>query len=423
MNSILLDTTCGVIEGISEQDHNKFLGIRYGKANRFEVSREVKEWEGIYPAKSFGAACIQRRTFFPEKEDSFYYQEFRKGIEFKYSEDCQFLNIWTPKTGKKLPVILYIHGGAFQSGCGNEKPFDGQFFAKRGIVFVTCNYRLGPLGFAVTEENGDLKGNFGLSDQLTALEWLVHNVESFGGDSKNITLMGQSAGAMSIQQLVCSPLAKPFIAKAIMTSGGGIGLEFAKAQPIEAVREFWKKIELSLDSKALDWKKVPVELLFSEVQELSQDLPNAIEFLSPTVDGEIILLGSEKLKSQIIESNIPYLLGTTQDDMLKDILYSMAEDWKSRRNRYLPNSTWQFYFARNLPGDDSGAWHSSELWYTIGALGESWRPMTEWDFEISNKLMQYITNFVRTGNPNDDTLPNWSNSDKFVLKITDKSIE
>ena len=151
MNNILINTKCGIIEGISEQDHNKFLGIRYGEANRFEVTREVKAWEGIYSAKSFGAACIQKRTFSPEKEDSFYYREFRKGIEFNYSEDCQFLNIWTPKTGKRLPVILYIHGGAFQSGCGNEKPFDGQFYAKKGIIFVTCNYRLGPLGFAVTE--------------------------------------------------------------------------------------------------------------------------------------------------------------------------------------------------------------------------------------------------------------------------------
>lgn len=422
MNNILINTKCGIIEGISEQDHNKFLGIRYGEANRFEVTREVKAWEGIYSAKSFGAACIQKRTFSPEKEDSFYYREFRKGMEFNYSEDCQFLNIWTPKTGKRLPVILYIHGGAFQSGCGNEKPFDGQFYAKKGIIFVTCNYRLGPLGFAVTEENENMKGNFGLLDQLTALKWLVHNIESFGGDSKNITLMGQSAGAMSIQQLVCSPFAKPFIAKAIMTSGGGIGLEFAKAQPIETVREFWKKIEVSLNRKALDWKKVPVELLFSEVQELSSDFTNAIEFLSPTVDGELIPLESEKLKSQIIEADIPYLLGTTQDDMLKDILYSMAEDWKLRRNTHMPNSTWQFYFARNLPGDDSGAWHSSELWYTIGALGESWRPMTEWDFEISHKLMQYIVNFVCTGNPNDSRLPTWLSSDKSVLKITDTSM-
>ncbi len=146
----------------------------------------------------------------PEK--AFYYNEFRKGEHYDYSEDCLLLNIWTPEDAEPdsaLPVIFYIHGGGFTGGCGHEKHFDGPVWPTKGVVVVTINYRLGPMGFVclpeLAAESGHT-GNYALYDQLTALQWVHDNIRAFGGDPANITLMGQSAGAMSVQQLVLSPL-------------------------------------------------------------------------------------------------------------------------------------------------------------------------------------------------------------------------
>lgn len=422
MNKKTIQIPCGNIQGLCNEGYDSYLGIPYAKARRFELPEEVISWEGEYDATTFGAACIQRRTFVPETEENFYYREFRKGLKFEYREDCQFINIWVPKNADNCPVILYIHGGAFQSGAGNELPFDGAHFAQRGVIFATCNYRLGPLGFASLID-GDVKlANFGLYDQLTALKWLYHNISSFGGNPDNITLMGQSAGAMSIQQLVCSPLAKPYIAKAIMTSGGGLGKEFAKAQPIEKVSPFWKSVREALLQEGKDWRTVSCQELFEQINQLLPKDKTAIDFLSPCVDGELIPYSPEELVTNFAEAGIPYLLGTTKDDMLSDTLLEMASSWRRRRNQLIPNSAYQFYLARNLPGDDEGTWHSSDLWYTIGNLEKCWRPFTDWDYQISNTLQNYIVQFVTTGNPNYSELPEWGSGDERILIINDDTM-
>ncbi|MFC5631000.1 carboxylesterase family protein [Streptococcus caledonicus] len=422
MKTIKIKTNCGDLLGISEDGVRCFLGIPYAKAKRFELPTEMIHWEGEYNATDFGTACVQRRTFAPEVDDSFYYNEFRKGLSFNYSEDCQFLNIWTPQNADNCPVILYIHGGAFQSGAGNELPFDGTHFAKKGIIFATCNYRLGPLGFASIDDEDGKRANFGLYDQLTALKWLSHNIVSFGGDPDNITLMGQSAGAMSIQQLVCSPLAKSYISKAIMTSGGGLGREFAKAQPIEKVAPFWESVSDAFSQEGKDWCTVPCQELFDMVNELLPKDKTAIDFLSPCIDRKLVPYSSDELMTAFAETDIPYLLGTTKDDMLSDTLLEMASSWRKRRNQMVSNSAYQFYLARNLPGDEAGTWHSSDLWYTIGNLEKCWRPFTEWDYHISNVLQKYIIQFVTTGNPNSPELPKWGSDDEKILIIDDYTI-
>lgn len=420
-----VQTACGKIMGQVLEGARVFRGIPYAKAQRWQHAAELTTFESEkIDAFEFGPAAIQRRTFIPEEADSFYYHEFREGLTFEYQEDCQFLNIWAPKEENpkvKYPVILYIHGGAFQGGCGNEKPFDGTHFAKRGVIFVTCNYRLGPLGFAVRKDkDGQLLANFGLSDQVAALKWLYHNIESFGGDSKNITLMGQSAGAMSIQQHCHSFEAKPYFAKAIMTSGGGYGKSFAKPILAKDAYLVWQEIDQKLGKKA---DKVPPKVIFDTLAEVLKDRRDAIDFISPVVDNQFVADTPEYLEQAQLEADIPYLLGTTKDDMLADVLFTMASQWVNRRNQDHPYSAYQFYFAHNLPGDDKGAWHSSELWYTIGNFRKSWRPMTVWDEKISNQLMDYICHFVTSGNPNGEGLPIWSNELKNqVLEINDETM-
>ena len=219
-----IKTPCGEIRGAAEQRPGviAFKGIRYGTAGRFEYPRLVTAWDGIYDATEYGNCSYQPRAFYDEGkmlEKAFYYQEFRKGERYTYSEDCLFLNIWTPSdtaVESRLPVLVYIHGGGFTGGCGHEKHFDGPIWPAKGVIGVTLNYRLGPLGFIclpeLKEEAGHT-GNYGLYDQLTAIQWVKANIKAFGGDPENITIMGQSAGAVSVQQHCISPLAENLFAK------------------------------------------------------------------------------------------------------------------------------------------------------------------------------------------------------------------
>lgn len=209
-------TPCGVISGTACQwpGITAYKGIRYATAGRWEFPIPVTHWDGVYDATQYGACCYQPRAFYDEAAapgKAFYYNEFRKGETYTYSEDCLFLNIWAPADAApedRLSVIFYIHGGGFTGGCGHEKHFDGPVWPTKGCVAVTINYRLGPMGFVCLPELADeagSTGNYALLDQLAALQWVRANISAFGGDANNITIMGQSAGAMSVQQLVLSP--------------------------------------------------------------------------------------------------------------------------------------------------------------------------------------------------------------------------
>ena len=187
MNTIIT-TPCGKIAGIEKEGIVAYKGIRYATAARFEYPQIVTKWENIYDATEYKHCSYQPRSFYNEEENLkkvFYYNEFRKGETYTYSEDCLFLNIWTPANAEKLPVLIYIHGGGFVGGCGHEKHFDGPIWPTKGVIGVTINYRLGPLGFIclpeLKEKDGHT-GNYGLYDQYTAIKWIKENIEAFGGD-------------------------------------------------------------------------------------------------------------------------------------------------------------------------------------------------------------------------------------------------
>ena len=213
----IVNTPCGQLQGIagSVPGTIAYKGIRYATAGRWVYPKQVKSWEGVYDATQYGACSYQPRAFYNEEENLkkiFYYNEFRKGETYTYSEDCLFLNIFTPETAKegdKLPVLIYIHGGGFTGGCGHEKHFDGPVWPTKGIIGVTLNYRLGPMGFVCLpqlKEEAGFTGNYGLYDQMTAIQWVKDNIAAFGGDPDNMTIMGQSAGAASVQLQCTSPM-------------------------------------------------------------------------------------------------------------------------------------------------------------------------------------------------------------------------
>ena len=416
MKTIEKETGCGKILGlISNAGVAEYRGIRYATAERWKYPKPVETWDGVYDSTAFGAACTQMRTFDREADkdpEPFYYREFRKNMDFDYSEDCLFLNIWAPVYASHAPVILYIHGGAFMGGCGNEMHMDGTEFAKRGVIFVSINYRLGVFGFLCSrelEEESGHTGNYGLYDQAAAIRWVHRHIASFGGDPDRITLFGQSAGAMSIQQLVLSPLVKPLIHGAIMSSGGGVGQEFAAVTPVQDSLTYCSKITKLLGDTPQEWRQKSAEEVLSAVKPTADR--NLLNHLCPHVDGQLIPEDPARAVSEGKMADIPYLLSTNSEDILPEILSRMAVDFCMSVNALHRKPAWYFRFSRQLPGDDSGAFHSAELWYTMGTLSRCWRPMTENDYALSHALVSAFCCFAQSGSPESTALPAWQPMD------------
>lgn len=419
----IVDTPCGAVRGVAAKTEGvvSYKGIRYATAGRFEYPVEVTSWEGVYDATEYGACAYQPRSFYNEEQmpkKIFYYNEFRRSESYQYSEDCLFLNIFAPeKTEGKLPVIIYIHGGGFTGGCGHEKHFDEPNWPKYGVIGVTINYRLGPLGFATLpelKEEAGKTGNYGLYDQLTAIMWVKHNIEAFGGDVDNITIMGQSAGAMSVQQHALSPLSRGLFHKAVMCSGGGVSKILAAAAP-EKNYDFWHMIMEKCGASTLEeFRAVPVETLFRVWQENKKMTMGG--GAAPCIDGELVVGTSHDVLTAGGQHKIPYLIGTTSEDMVPPILYSMAKKWCTAQDT--PAYLW--FFERQLPGDNHGAWHSADLWYWFGSLDNCWRPFEERDYALAEEMTARLTAFAKTDSPNIDGFAEWLPGGKRALRLGDK---
>ena len=405
-------TPCGEILGTSCQNPDiiSFRGIRYATAGRWEYPTQVTSWDGVYDATKYGNCSYQPRAFYNEefnKKKYFYYNEFRKGESYTYSEDCLFLNIWTPKDAteeSRLPVIFYIHGGGYTGGCGHEKHFDGPVWPSKGVVAVTINYRLGPMGFVCLpelEKEAGHSGNYGLFDQLCALKWVRDNITSFGGDPEKITIMGQSAGAMSVQLHCESPMTDGMFYAAVMSSGCGM-TSMLSTTPDKSY-PFWQEVMKRLGCETLEqFRNVSPKELFDTWQKAKKDVRGGIMATFPVKDGHFI---AEKT----VVKKIPYIVGSNSHDMAPPMLYSMAKKWAGNDKL----ACYNYLFDRKLPGDKNGAWHSSDLWYWFGTLQNCWRPMEEKDYVISDQMTTYLCNFAKNGHPNDSELPIW---DEFAEK-------
>lgn len=418
----LVNTPAGAVRGTktSRDGIVAYKGIRYATAGRFEYPKEVTSWEGVYDATSYGACSYQPRSFYDEEQmpkKIFYYNEFRKGEHYDYSEDCLFLNIFTPeKIEEKLPVIVYIHGGGFTGGCGHEKHFDVPVWPTKGVIGVTLNYRLGPLGFITLPELKDEAGkcgNYGLYDQYTALLFIKHNIAAFGGDPDNITIMGQSAGAMSVQQHCLSPLTKGLFQRAVMCSGGGASKMLKTSLP-ENNYDFWHSIMDKCGASTIDeLRKVPVSELFRVWSENKKNTMGG--GCAPTIDGELITDTADKILERNERHHIPYMIGTTSHDVMPPFLYSMAKSWVKAQNE----DSYLWFFERNLPGDNNGAWHSADLWYWFGTLDHCWRPFTDHDYALSDEMSTRLASFAKGHSPDADGYTKWQKGASRALTFGD----
>lgn len=440
MNTVVT-TKKGKIKGCIRDGYLVFKGIPYAKPPvgdlRWREPQETESWDDIYEAVQFSNKAAQE-----EQRDGFYKKEFYEDPSYDVAsdEDCLYLNIWTPDTDSKakLPVAFWIHGGAFMGGYGSEREFDGEAYAKRGVILVTINYRLNVYGFLAhpwldAESEHGVSGNYGTLDQIAALKWVYENIEAFGGDPGNITIFGQSAGAMSVQTLISSELTKDMAARAIMQSGGSYGTGLHRDMPLSEAETYGERFVELTGAKNL------AGLRAMSVQELNEPLGKLMGemfasgkglILIPNIDGYVLKQGYYDTVDEKKLKKIPYLLGSNKNDLLttkediaagkKGMLYEGCTAFSHKMEELWNNPSYVYYFSRQLPGDEEGAFHSAELWYMFGTLRRCWRPLTEEDAQLSERMLAYWTNFMKFGNPNGTGLPEWKpcgKEDTFIMEF------
>ncbi len=424
MNTVELVTNCGTLKGLDLEDHREFLGIQYATAGRWEYPEVVTSWDGVLDATYFKDCSYQHRGFDDDATvNPFYHYEFRDGLEFTYSEDCQYLNIYAPKQAENCPVFVYIHGGSFTGGSSNEAQIDGSHFAKNGILFVSLNYRLNAYGFCshpdLTDEQGRC-GNFGLYDQVEALRWIKDNIAAFGGNPEKITLSGQSAGAMSVDIHLSNPLCKGWFSGAVLMSGAGMQRFLAKPLLPEKTRAFWDKIIENAGCKDIfELKAADKEVLYRAWNKACKEDYKMMSMLYtlPVCDGTIIT--KEGFNKHTIPE-LPKIFGVTKNDMVPIILQKIDKKWVAADKA---SPCYIYYFARSLPGDEKGAWHSSDLLYAFSTLDRNWRPFEDVDYQISDQLAEAFMAFARTGNPNCNAIPQWEPGAKKVMSFGETTKE
>lgn len=428
MEHTIVTTPLGQISGLKKPNARLFLGIPYAKAPvgdlRYKAPVPVEPWNGILTADHFGNRCPQGES------TGFYEKEFYSVPEYEMpqSEDCLFLNIWAPADPapeNPYPVAFYIHGGAFMGGAGSEMEFDGEAYAARGVILVTINYRLGIYGFLAhpwlaAENDRGVAGNYGILDQICALTWVRDNIASFGGDPDNITVFGQSAGAMSTQTLVSSPLTRGMIAKAILQSGGsygaGLHYDFPLADALSTGEEIVSTMGVtSLEElRALSAEELKAgfdKYMERKMAEVGFDFSKLKLVMVPVIDQYVLTGGYYETMDAGKLHDIPYMIGCNSEDIImaspeekargeRGIFFKAMQDFSLKEEEVHGNPAYVYYFTRQMPGDDAGAFHSAELWYVFGTTSRCWRPLIPADKVLENKILTYWTNFMKTSDVN-----------------------
>jgi len=453
-------TDAGLVEGAVSTDSKVriFKGIPFAAPPvgplRWKASQPVPSWTGVRNATEFGARCMQGRIF-----DDMVFRDSGP------SEDCLYLNVWAPSTSSQahLPVMVWIYGGGFAAGSASEPRQDGENLAKKGVVVVSFNYRLGVFGFLshpeLTRESGhNASGNYGLLDQVAALEWVRRNISAFGGDPGNVTIFGESAGSFSVSALMASPLAQGLFQRAIGESGAFFSKTLTAKTLIEA-QEADQKFADSLGAHSLDaLRTLPADKLLDAAIK-----PGVIRFW-PIVDGYFLPEEVRVIFASGKQSKVPLLAGWNADEgnyktifgedaptaanfvarahtlfgdksdaFLK--LYPAGTDDQAKRSaqdlagdQFIGFSTWKWIEMQAATGnsrvfryefDDAppaakdstapsrGAYHAADIEFVFEALASKNLPWRAEDEKLSDLISSYWTNFARTGDPNGPGLPHW----------------
>ncbi|MBN8809318.1 MAG: carboxylesterase family protein [Sphingomonas sp.] len=431
-------TDAGTLAGTVEGPLVVFKGIPYAAPPvgplRWKAPQPATHWSGVRPATRYGYACPQ---------DGAHKEPWAQvGPQ---SEDCLFLNVWRPKAPGTYPVMVFIHGGGFTYGAAGVPLYDGAALAKRGVVLVTINYRLGRLGFfahpALTREdpNGQL-GNYGVMDQIAALRWVRRNIASFGGDAGNVTIFGESAGAGTVQIMMGSPASRGLFHKAISESGSGISALFpirGGAINAEKVGQMWTDSLGLKDATPDQLRAIP----------LADVIRNGRSF--PFIDGKVVTRSPGDPFYHNQEMRIPLIIGGNSNesslggmteaaakallgaefpalqqgyiamtgkpsaaatiDLAEDAGFVLPSFALADRHAANGNRAYVYYFDQvpvDLRPTAAGTDHGGEIEYVFGT-----RPVEHrWDArdaQVSTLMGDYWVRFARTGDPNGGGAPRW----------------
>ncbi len=455
----VVETQAGVVEGKSRGDLNIFKGIPYaappvGDA-RWKAPMPAAAWAGAFDASDFGPACLQ-----PVRTSGSIYAEDMGAM----SEDCLSLNIWAPKGAKKAGVFVWIHGGALRAGSSKQKMYDGARLAEEGIVVVSINYRLGVLGYLAhpelsAESAESISGNYGLLDQIAALKWVRENIASFGGDPENVTIAGESAGALSVMYLMASPPAGGLFHKAIAQSAymittpplreaeygqlpqeaigtwltgklGATTLADLRAMDAEAITN--QALELGFQPfGSVDGKILPRQLV--EVFDRGEQAP--VPVLTGFNSGEIrslrFLLPPAPENAEAYEAAIRKGYGELADAFLKrypadnieesmlattrDAMYGWTSERLVAKQAALGVPSYLYIFDHGYPAAQKWnlhAFHAAELPFVFGTWKKTpdWWPRVEGntaDLKTVEAMMGYWSSFVKSGTPAVKGFPAW----------------
>ncbi len=422
-----VQTKYGILEGVkSNAGFALFRGVPFAAppvgALRWKAPQDPTPWEGVRVCDTYGPACAQFDRWDTATDDitddsgHSYVHMPNYPYPPKMSEDCLYLNIYTPaeSASDKLPVMMYIHGGGCQQWYGSDYEYCGDNFCKQGCILVSINYRLNIFGFythpELSAESGhNASGNYGLMDQIQALKWIYENISGFGGDPENITIFGQSAGGGSCLALWSSPLAQKYIKHVSIQSAGGIGrgmrclpLAESERKGVEFMEELGcKSIE---EMRALSW-----ETLRNANDKLGMFRGFNIcndGYVLPKMTDDAIIAGENP--------DVDIIIGCTVDEGANDKppmfgtpMLPQVQELAEVQLRNGKKPVYAYVFDRPQPGDDVGTPHSCDNRYQFGTLDGCWRPYTEDDWSLSAQMTKYWANFAKTGNPNGEGLAVW----------------
>jgi para-nitrobenzyl esterase len=444
----------GLISGTATPDGavRVFRGIPYatppvGKL-RWRPPQPAAHWDGVRNAEQFGAICMQPafRGASPTANAP------------KMSEDCLFLNVWTAATSarERRPVMVWIHPGGYQTGSGSAPGYDGEALAKKGVVLVTINYRLGVFGFfshpeLTQESENHASGNYGLMDQVAALEWIQKNIAAFGGDPRRVTVFGDSAGSASIANLMGSPRAKGLFQRASGESGAWMGISLAPARTLAEAEQAGVKMADEMHAKNLD-----------DLRAVSaEDLLKAGRGGGPVIDGWFIPRDVGTTFAEGKQNDVPLIVGSNEDEgtfflqpttadkfierararfgdqasaflklypadsddeanasqlaAFRDELAFVMRIWARAQTKTGHSKAFLYYFTHQPPapvgstsrgGFGSGATHGAEAQYIFQNLLPP-RAWTDLDHQVSDALSSYWVNFAAGGDPNGKGLAKW----------------
>ncbi len=458
-------TENGWVRGIEAADPRitAFKGVPFAAPpvgrNRWRAPQPCENWAGIRDCSRFAPISMQ---WIPGLGDDIYCREWHVDPDIPMSEDCLYLNIWTnaKKADEKMPVLVWFFGGGLQCGYPAEMEFDGERIARRGIVVVTVNYRVGALGFLthpeITEEAPDAPANFGNLDQQAGLHWVQRNIAAFGGDPAKVTIAGQSAGGGSVMsQLACpdnkglfrntvvmsAMIFDPYMRREIgrpelLKDAEKKGEDFFAFLGVQTLKEARGMDAVKLQRSYEKYMESHVPFFTVQDDRFCIGDPIALYRARKCVDTVMMAgnTGSEFLNTidaadeAGLKAEAERLFGDKADTFLAipesrqkteglgyaaasgiecTVKGTISDIAKTGRKGYV------YCFDPDIPGwDDPGTFHSSDLWFWFETLAKCWRPFVGRHYDLARQMCDYFCNFIRTGNPNGkdlngETLPKW----------------